>query len=319
MITHQSDLILSLDFTTSDTRLMGGQVSQSSAVATALPTASTTPLSAKTVIRPLVFFTILDHFLRRNENQDRVIGTLLGRLSDDHSSIEITNCFPVPHFESDDRVEVDMEHHSTMIDLYQRVNPNEAVVGWYATGSNLNSYSALIQDYYNREVSNGQSVHLVLDTELNENSLGVRTFISSPVGSLAKPENCMFVPVPFTVKYNESEITGLDVINQTVQNESDSTAGLISDMDALETALLKVKEMLQRVAQYVDQVIAGQVPGNNVVGRYIMDMLTATPKLDSAAFEQMFHSHLQDVLMVVYLSDLTRTQLNIAERLQRLV
>jgi translation initiation factor 3 subunit F len=49
-------------------------------------------------------FSILDHSLRRNMDQQRVIGTLLGVRSDDGTEIEIRNCFGVGHNESQEQV-----------------------------------------------------------------------------------------------------------------------------------------------------------------------------------------------------------------------
>lgn len=49
-------------------------------------------------------FSILDHSLRRNADQDRVIGTLLGVRSEDGSEVEIRNCFAVGHNESQEQV-----------------------------------------------------------------------------------------------------------------------------------------------------------------------------------------------------------------------
>jgi translation initiation factor 3 subunit F len=63
---------------------------------------SSTPLTAS--IEPVVLFSILDHALRRNANQKRVIGTMLGVRSDDGTEIEIRNCFAVPHNESSEQV-----------------------------------------------------------------------------------------------------------------------------------------------------------------------------------------------------------------------
>jgi len=63
---------------------------------------SQTPLTAS--IEPVVLFSILDHALRRNANQKRVIGTMLGIRSDDGTEIEIRNCFAVPHNESNEQV-----------------------------------------------------------------------------------------------------------------------------------------------------------------------------------------------------------------------
>lgn len=53
-------------------------------------------------VHPMVLFSVLDHYLRRPENQKRVIGTLLGTVS--ANMVEITNSFAVPHLEKNDEV-----------------------------------------------------------------------------------------------------------------------------------------------------------------------------------------------------------------------
>jgi hypothetical protein len=63
---------------------------------------STTPLTVS--IEPVVLLSILDHATRRNANQKRVIGTMLGVRSDDGAEVEIRNCFAVPHNESSEQV-----------------------------------------------------------------------------------------------------------------------------------------------------------------------------------------------------------------------
>jgi len=84
--------------------------------------------SPKVKVLPVVFFSILDHYLRRAETQGRVIGTLLGTITG--ANVEVTSCFPVPHNETDEQVAVDMEYQRTMFNLHQRVNPKEVIVGW---------------------------------------------------------------------------------------------------------------------------------------------------------------------------------------------
>jgi len=54
-------------------------------------------------VSPTVVLAILDHYVRRNEDQDRVIGTLLGVLNE-AGEIEVRNSFPVPHNEKDGTV-----------------------------------------------------------------------------------------------------------------------------------------------------------------------------------------------------------------------
>lgn len=55
-------------------------------------------------VHPVVLFTICDAFIRRNEDQDRVIGTLLGTVAD--GTIDIRSCYAVPHSESNDQVRI---------------------------------------------------------------------------------------------------------------------------------------------------------------------------------------------------------------------
>ncbi|KAK9767308.1 hypothetical protein K7432_003003 [Basidiobolus ranarum] len=276
-----------------------------------------TSSSVSVTVNPIVFFSILDHYLRRNENQDRVIGTLLGVRSEDGSEIQIKNCFPVPHDETQDQVAVDMEYHRSMYELHQRVNPKEVIVGWYATGGSLNSYSALIQDFYSREVEPFQAVHLTMDTNLTNDKLGIQAFTSSPIGIDSKAENCMFLPIPCEIKYDASEKSGLEVLSVTKESPK-SVTSILSDMDSLENAIIKLQEMLERVVTYVDSVLEGKTPANNTIGRFLMDTISTVPKIDPSSFEKLFNSHLQDLLMVVYLTNMTRAQLSLANSLQNL-
>jgi translation initiation factor 3 subunit F len=81
-------------------------------------------------VQPVVLFSICDAFTRRKEQQERVIGTLLGTVAD--NVIEVKNCYVVPHSESMEQVAVDVAHHKTMFELHQKVAPAEVIVGWCA-------------------------------------------------------------------------------------------------------------------------------------------------------------------------------------------
>lgn len=53
-------------------------------------------------LHPVVVFSILDHYKRRGEKQQRVIGALIG--NQDGNVISISDSFPVPHNETDETV-----------------------------------------------------------------------------------------------------------------------------------------------------------------------------------------------------------------------
>ena len=53
-------------------------------------------------VQPVVLFSICDAYIRRNEGKERVIGTLLGSISD--GVVDVRDCYAVPHNESMDQV-----------------------------------------------------------------------------------------------------------------------------------------------------------------------------------------------------------------------
>lgn len=62
---------------------------------------SSSTLTAK--IHPLVIFNICDCYVRRPDQAERVIGTLLGSILPD-GTVDIRNSYAVPHSESADQV-----------------------------------------------------------------------------------------------------------------------------------------------------------------------------------------------------------------------
>ncbi|GBE79890.1 Mov34-domain-containing protein [Sparassis latifolia] len=291
-----------------------GSRSSAAYIQNAAPGFISTPGRAPTsaTVHPVALFSILDHYLRRTDAQERVIGTLLGTRSD-NGEIEIRSSFAVLHSETEEQVAVDMEYHQTMYDLHHKVNPREVIVGWYSTGSNLNTYSALIQNFYSQETAPHQAVHLALNTGIKEGEkAGVQAFVGSPVGVFPKPENCVFVPIPCELRFHEAERSGFDLLASTSNSSNASIAHPITDLEVLERSLKSVDEMLERVLSYVRSVLAGEVKGDPAVGRYLMDTLGAsTEDLEKGGF----NASLQDTLMVSYLANLVRSQAEVSSRL----
>jgi hypothetical protein len=62
------------------------------------------PSTFSVAVDPVVVLAVLDAHLRRQSDQDRVVGTLLGVRSDDGSEIVLKSCFCVPHSENEDEV-----------------------------------------------------------------------------------------------------------------------------------------------------------------------------------------------------------------------
>lgn len=96
------------------------------------------------------------------------------------------------------------------------------------------------------------------------------------------------------------------------------SAGVVEpqmDLAQIAGASTKLASMLDQVLAYVDDVIAGKQLPDNQVGRALLDMVNSVPKMTSDQFDNMFNSNVKDLLMVVALSQLIKTQLQLNEKL----
>ena len=257
------------------------------AIATATTASNTAPISV--TIQPQALFSILDHASRRPADQDRVIGTLLGVRSEDGTEVEIRNCYAVPHTETQEQVEVDMDYQKAMLQLHLRGTPKEHLVGWYATSSELNTFSALIQNFYSQQGEGTfphPAVHLTVSTVAGQD-VEAHTYISAPIGVTAEraADSCQFIPVPHEIKYTEADKAGLEVIAG-AKDRPDRSQMLLTDVETLERAIETVLELLERVSNYVSNVLDEEVDSNNALGQFLMNTLSVAPKVDMESLER---------------------------------
>ncbi|KAF2673869.1 Mov34-domain-containing protein [Microthyrium microscopicum] len=280
------------------------------------PQPTTAPLNVS--IQPQALFSVIDHSLRRDQETKRVIGTLLGTRSEDGSDVDIRAAYAVPHTETDEQVEVDMDYQKQMLALHLKANPREVLVGWYATSAELNTFSALIQNFYAGQPEGTwpyPAVHLTVDTTPAA-GIAMQTYIGVPIGVTEErsQDSCSFIPVPHQVKYTDADRSGLELISSA--KDSDTRAALVgTDLDALEGAIEKVLDMLDRVSNYVSNVLDEEAEPSTALGQYLMNTLSLAPKVDPANIERDFNNHIQDVLVVSYLANTIRTQIDLSNRL----
>lgn len=181
-------------------------------------------------------------------------------------------------------------------------------------------------------------MHLTIDTDLRSSAsaasssspnepLGVRAYVSSPMGLTPKAGNSVFVPLGVTLLSSTAERPALSLLaSQTSTSQQQSTGGqqpqpgqVVPDLAALTQSLHQIQGQLRRVLSYVRDVLSGKVQGDEVVGRYLLDTIARIPIGASAAegkeVGEVWNSCLQDVLMVSYLSNIVRAQAEVAGRL----
>ncbi|XP_032087703.1 eukaryotic translation initiation factor 3 subunit F [Thamnophis elegans] len=264
-------------------------------------------------LHPVVLASIVDSFERRNEGAARVIGTLLGTV--DKHSVEVTNCFSVPHNESEDEVAVDMEFAKNMYELHKKVSPSEIILGWYATGHDITEHSVLIHEYYSREAHN--PIHLTVDTSLQNGRMSIKAYISTTMGVPGKTMGVMFTPLTVKYAYYETERIGVDLIMKTCFSPN-RVINLSSDLQQVGAASVQIQDTLSTVLQYAEDVLSGKVAADNTVGRFLMDLVNQVPKILPEDFETMLNSNINDLLMVTYLANLTQSQIALNEKILNL-
>lgn len=290
------------------------------------------------VVHPMVLLSILDHHTRRQDGELRVIGTLLGRRDGD--KVEVTNCFAVPHAERGDEVAIGKDFNRQMLALHLRANHNETVVGWYATAFPANDEngemdtnnciadtSSLIHEFYAGECEDtvvDSPIHLVVDTSLVENTIALKAYISSAVVLDGEPLANLFHELRLSLKSSESERIVLDEMIKNLgdggtdvvaEEGKDSKSEVVSSQLGLKCSIEKLLSMLETASEYIAQVLDGKVEPDDAIGRQIADTLSSVPRIRPDMFDKMYNDSLQDLLMVTYLSNITRTQLTISEKL----
>mmetsp|Transcript_3667 Transcript_3667/g.4600 ORF Transcript_3667/g.4600 Transcript_3667/m.4600 type:complete len:314 (+) Transcript_3667:21-962(+) len=287
-------------------------------------------------VHPIVVFSILDHYTRRHEGQERVIGTLLGMMNEE-GQLEITNCFAVPHTEKDGEVAVGQTTNKAMCAMLSQINDREIIVGWYATsfadGTLMNESSTLIHDFYLQECEN--PVHLVIDTCLDiARGIAINAFTSGKLGQVSfataaqggnETGERYVHKIPVELCLSPSEHLCLQQMVDGQENEPFSepeTFAKLStgqeaadELESFQDSLHDIMQLLETCLNYVNQVIAGKRKSDPHTSRQIFSALDALPHLDPSDIDTHFNAHLNDLLMVSYLTQITKTQLAIAAKI----
>ncbi|XP_050148845.1 eukaryotic translation initiation factor 3 subunit F-like [Malus sylvestris] len=266
-------------------------------------TSPSSSLSAK--VHPLVIFNICDCYVRRPDQSERVIGTLLGSVLPD-GTVDIRNSYAVPHM-SAEQVALDIEYHHNMLISLQKVNPKEVIVGWYSTGLGVTGGSALFHEFYSREAPN--PIHLTVDTGFVNGVGAIKAYVSVNLSLGDRQLAAQFQEIPLDLRMVEAERVGYDILKTPMVDK------LPTDLEGMEASMERLLALIDDVYKYVDNVVEGHVEQDNTIGRFLFDTIASLPKLSPSAFDKLINDSLQDNLLLLYLSSITRTQLTLAEKL----
>ena len=269
-------------------------------------------------VHPQVVLTICDAFTRRPEDADRCIGTLMGYVAEG-GYIEVTDCFTVIHQDDKDRgVLMDQDYHRKMVNLRSKVNTKEQVLGWFCTGSAIEDSSVVIHNFYLRPDSLfvpqpglPQPIHMIVDTSLENDKLVIKAFMNKDT-SVAETL-VQFHEIPLKIQVDEADKTGMAMLLRAEKKQQ--AKDVITDKDCFNSSMTSLLEAFKKIKAYTQDVIDGKIEGNEIVGRELNKVLCSEPFFDQDQFKNLCAGALQDELMVVYLSQLTRTQIVLAEKI----
>jgi len=265
-------------------------------------------------VHPVALFTAVDSFERRSEDAKRVVGTLLGTFV--NGIVEVTNCFTVPHIETQEEVAFDKEYANSMLDLCRDANPSEDIVGWFATSNEVTGHSTLIHEYYSIECDN--PIHLLIDCHLRQGRMDMKTYVSSPMGVPGGTQGIIFTPVPCDIKCYKPELIAVQTFAKN-KGGSKKPQGLSTGIQHVARASDQLVESLKDLKKYVKDVLSGTVAPNAEIGQRLIALFASVPQMDPLQVENMMNTNMQDLLMVVYLAGLTKTQLGVGTKLNSIM
>jgi len=307
--------------------------------------------STSVLFHPLPLVSIIDYHMRRNEKQKRIVGALLGKISsstttattvstssssiindNNNNIIEVEESFAVPISEDADNISIGSSYFKKVIGLSKLSYPDLEVVGWFTTtpaidgkdnveDSILSTKSCMIHEIFCEETSN--PIHVVVNTSGNQTNKDiVRAFNISTMELNGKLLAAEFRPINIELASSQIERMGVDLILRSIVNDGSSSSSSvidslrdISDVSELEATIKKLLSMHEQISAYIDLVVSGKIKSDHEIGHKISKLISRCPKVKSDLFIESFNKNLHDLLSIIYLSDLVRTQMAIGEKI----
>ncbi|GAA6007935.1 proteasome regulatory particle lid subunit RPN8 [Rhodotorula paludigena] len=282
-------------------------------------TDSVLALTAKScVVHPLVLLSIQDHYHRVAKNtKKRVVGILLGQDLGPRG-YNVANSFAVP-FEEDEKDPrtwfLDHNYIEAMNEMFKKVNAREKLIGWYHTGPRLRASDLEINEVIKRFTPKPVMVIVDVRPDGERGGGGIPTdayFAVEEIKDDGTASQKTFVHVPSSIEAEEAEEIGVehllrDIKNLSVGTLSSRVADQLSSLRGLSTRLGEIKD-------YLEQVVAGQLPINHQIVYNLQDIFNLLPNLDAAVrggetsdgSKRPFTVATNDQLLVMYLSSLIR-------------
>lgn len=275
-------------------------------------------------VHPIVIFEILDHH-RRRQSEKRVFGLLVGKKR--RRVLEVTGALNIVVNIDEEKQEIpDIKLFKEMVDLHKITCPQDQVVGMYTTWHSPDYYFSMVHKQLGLRypLFGENSLCLVVDANGTQNTLPIQGYTSKVILGV-----CRYVGVPIELKGSDVENLGVWTLINTPKASSlpvsqktelqkatrqtkfddnnvlwNSRKVVRSEMDEVCTSLRKFKDYVLDRSQRREE-----------VGWDLASCLSEIPSIPEEEFESMISGSIQDLLMNINLSKLSKVHINLANKL----
>mmetsp|Transcript_21250 Transcript_21250/g.24693 ORF Transcript_21250/g.24693 Transcript_21250/m.24693 type:complete len:302 (+) Transcript_21250:50-955(+) len=296
---------------------------------TTLELGSYTPMTYK--IHPSVSLQIMDALYRKTTRF--VVGTLLGRIESTY--IEITNCYPVVLSEYRDdeeskieELDVDPSYNAKMLELNKKIYPHEVVVGWFSDLSELDFDAVKIHEFYSTKQSGFVGKPHVFTNPLiilvklfgENNVFNMKGYINQPL-SFCKDSIKVFQEITLSHDFeeNKNKVSPLWSDNQSTSTSATENPFDLINLDNLEDQLKDTLKQIERLQEFVKKVNSGKEEADPEIGKSIKKLISLIPNISATQFKDSLAKYRQDVMMIMYLTNLANSQVLLSEKLNKII
>ena len=259
-------------------------------------------------VHPIVLLSVVDHYYRlAKETSRRVVGALLGEIVDD--KIDVTNCYALP-FEEDQKDKkvwfVDHVYSEQMLEMFQKINHREKIVGWYSSGPKIRPHDIEINDVFRKYCPN--PVFVIINVQEKVESLGI------PAESYTMKEEIdqdghlvkTFCKLNTVIEASLPEEIGVEFMLKDINDSSriGSMSKVASDKVLSFKALL---DRLNQIREYLNKVINNKIPVNPQIIYNIQEIFNYLPNFENENVIKAYSIQTNNNYLVLYLSWVVKT------------
>ena len=262
----------------------------------------------KVAVHPIVLLSVVDHYNRSALGTNRrVVGALLGEYIDD--KVDVTNSYALP-FEEDPKDKkvwfVDHIYSENMLEMFQKINHKEKIVGWYSSGPKIRPHDIEINEVFRKYCEN--PVFVIIDVKEDNESLGIPTESYTMREEVDKDGQLIktFFKLNTSIEASLPEEIGVEFMLRDINdtNREGNITKLANDKVMSFKALIK---RLNEIKNYLEKIINKKIPNNPQIIYNIQEIFNYLPNFETESVIKAMSIQTNNNYLVLYLSWITKT------------